>query len=501
MYAPFPHLRNLPLSPHQVTNFLPHHPGGSKIVLQLAGRDATSEYDPIHPPGTLEQNLPPEANLGAIDPTTLPKPNEPSIEDTPTAAPTGPPPLDSLLNLDEIEEVATKQLSKKAWAYYYSAGDDLLSKRLNNSVYKSILLRPRIFIDCEECDTSTTLLGHRVNLPVYVSPAAMARLAHPAGEHGIAQACGKYGAMQLISHNASLTPEQIIKDAVPGQVFGWQLYAQIEKRKSENMLARINKLSDKIKCVCLTLDAPVPGKREHDERAQNVGSNLPVTSAVQEGSVSKTDASPNAPRGGIAAQLFLGTSPKLTWKETLPWLAKHTPLPVILKGIQTHEDAYLASLHTPQVKGIILSNHGGRAADTAPPAVHTLLEIRKYCPEVFSRIEVWVDGGIRRGTDVVKALCLGARGVGIGRAALWGLGAGGPEGVERTLESMYLPNRQTQGQIAGLLTVWDSPKIRNRNLHAPLRRPYNQRSRTTLCKFITNNPPPPTQEEPKTIRF
>jgi L-lactate dehydrogenase (cytochrome) len=127
----------------------------------------------------------------------------------------------------------------------------------------------------------------------------------------------------------------------------------------------------------------------------------------------------------------------LTWRTTLPWLRKHTSLPIVLKGIQAHEDAYLAAQHTPQVIGIILSNHGGRAADTAPPAVHTLLEIRKYCPEVFDRLEVLVDGGIRRGTDVVKALCLGAKGVGIGRPALFGLGAGGPSGVERVLESKF----------------------------------------------------------------
>lgn len=130
--------------------------------------------------------------------------------------------------------------------------------------------------------------------------------------------------------------------------------------------------------------------------------------------------------------------PSLTWAETLKWLAKHTELPIVLKGIQTHEDAYIATQYTPQVKGIILSNHGGRSLDTAPPAVHTMLEIRKYCPEVFDKIEVWVDGGIKRGTDVVKALCLGARGVGIGRAALWGLGAGGVDGVKRTLQSMII---------------------------------------------------------------
>ena len=382
----------------------------------------------MHPPGTLEDSLSPEAKLGQIDVETLPKDEAPKEQQHLDGA-EGPPPLESLLNLDEIEEVATKLISRKAWAYYFSAGDDLISKKLNNQVYRSILLRPRVFVDCEICDTSTTFLGHLVRTPIYVSPAAMARLAHPSGEAGIAQACSKLGAMQLISNNASMTPEQIVADALPDQVFGWQLYAQIEQNKSEAMLARIEKLRPKIKFVCLTLDAPVPGKREHDQKSDTVGAGLAVTSAVQAGST------PKPAGGGIGKSLFAGTSPKLTWKRTLPWLAKHTTLPIVLKGIQTHEDAYLASLYTPQVRGIILSNHGGRAADTAPPAIHTLLEIRKYCPEILSKIEIFVDGGIRRGTDVVKALCLGARGVGIGRAALWGLGAGGPAGVERTLES------------------------------------------------------------------
>lgn len=352
----------------------------------------------------------------------------------------GPVDLETLLNLQDIEDVATKNISHKAWAYYYSASDDLWSKANNGAAYRQVLLRPRVFVDCVACDTSTSFLGHDVKLPIYVSPAAMARLAHPDGEWGIAQACSKYGAMQVISQNASMTPEQIVADATPGQVFGWQLYVQNERSKSEAMLARINAL-DSIKFITLTLDAPVPGKREHDERSKNVASNLPVRAAVQDQSLSKTTSdakTPAPPKSmGLGQSLFWGTAADLTWRTTLPWLAKHTTKPIVLKGIQTHEDAYLASLHAPQVKAIILSNHGGRALDTAPPAVHTLLEIRKYCPEVFDRIEVWVDGGIKRGTDVVKALCLGAKGVGLGRAALFGLGAGGKEGVERVLESMF----------------------------------------------------------------
>ncbi|KAI9836274.1 MAG: hypothetical protein M1819_001611 [Sarea resinae] len=433
---------------YDVTDFLPNHPGGSKIILQLAGRDATKEYDPIHPPGTLEEHLKPEAKIGRIDPETLPRPEEPSVEDSADQVQDGSPPLDSLLNLNDIEEVATKRISQKAWAYYFSASDDSISKQLNNRIYQSILLRPRIFIDCERCDTSTTLLGHKVGLPIFVSPAAMARLAHTSGEAGIAQACGKFSALQIISNNASMTPEQIVRDALPGQVFGWQLYVQTERKKSEDMLKRINALRDKIRFICLTLDAPTPGKRELDEKSKNVGSKLPIKAAVQEGSAS----TPSPQSTGLGNALFAGTSPKLTWKETLQWLARQTSLPIVLKGVQTHEDAYLAYLHAPQVKGIILSNHGGREADTAPPAINTLLEIRKYCPEVFSKIEVWVDGGIKRGTDVVKALCLGARGVGIGRAALWGLGAGGPEGVERTFEILKA-ELETAMRLLGAQTV------------------------------------------------
>ncbi|KAF5863149.1 hypothetical protein ETB97_010608 [Aspergillus alliaceus] len=436
---------------YDVTDFLSEHPGGSKIILKLAGKDATEEYDPIHPPGILEENLKPEAMLGTVNPETLPK-----IEAEPAPSSSGetegPPSMESLLNMDDIEQAATKNVSKKAWAYYYSASDDKITKNFNTKVYRSILLRPRVFIDCTRCDLNTTLLGHKLAMPIYVSPAAMARLGHPAGEVGIAEACRSFGAMQIISNNASMTPEQIIKDAPPGQVFGWQIYVQIDRKKSEAMLARINELKQ-IKFIVLTLDAPVPGKREDDERGNAVGASAPVPSAAKTaGSAEDETSRINQSPGGVGKQLFAGTDPSLTWRETLPWLAERTDLPIILKGLQTHEDAYIASLHTPQVKGIILSNHGGRALDTAPPAVHTLMEIRKYCPEVFDRLEVWVDGGIRRGTDVVKALCLGAKAVGIGRPALWGLGAGGVDGVKRTLQ-ILADESKTCMRLLGVETV------------------------------------------------
>jgi L-lactate dehydrogenase (cytochrome) len=444
---------------YNVTKFLPEHPGGSAAILRLAGTDATVEYDPIHPPGTLEENLSSEYIVGTIDESTVPThpANDHSTQPTDknsiwagawaeselTASELAQKmsagslqgifvkSLDECLNLQDIESFATTQLSNKAWAYYYSAGDDLYSKQFNNHAYNKILLRPRIFIDCTYCSLTTTLLPRsasplKLDIPIFVSPAAQARLAHPDGEAGIARACSKFGAMQLISNNASLTPEQIVA-ASPNGTFGFQLYIQDTRDKSAKVLARIAKLPQ-IKLICLTLDAPVPGKREHDER-RSVG---PTQSTANVDLAADPAARAAAAEGGVGKALFAGTATDLTWRTTLPWLAEHTDLPLVLKGIQTHEDALLATRY-PQVHGILLSNHGGRALDTAPPAVHTLLEIRRHCPEVFDKVDVWVDGGIKRGTDIVKALCLGAKAVGIGRAALYGLGAGGQTGVEKVL--------------------------------------------------------------------
>lgn len=403
----------------KVTDFISEHPGGAHVILKLAGKDATEEFHPVHPSGTLEESLKPEAFLGTIDPATMskaqpPASNFPKKEDHPS--------IQSLLNMDEIEELATTKLSRKAWAYYYSAADDKITKRLNTEAFRSILLRPRVFIDCRECSLETNLLNNQVSMPIYVSPAAQARLGHPAGEAGIAEACRNLGAMQIISNSASMTPEQIVANAAPGQVFGWQLYVQDDRTKSEKMIDRVNKLGA-IKFLVLTLDTPVMGKREDDQRSGNVINEITEFQ------------SPEGSKERLEKQVFAGMDPSLTWNKTLGWLEKHTSLPIVLKGIQTHEDAYNAALHRSRVKGIILSNHGGRSLDTSPPAVHTLLEMRKYCPEVFDKVEVWIDGGVRRGTDVVKAMCLGAKGVGVGRPPLWGLAAGGVEGVERTLQS------------------------------------------------------------------
>ncbi|KAJ6438120.1 hypothetical protein O9K51_08709 [Purpureocillium lavendulum] len=198
-----------------------------------------------------------------------------------------------------------------------------------------------------------------------------------------------------------------IVTAGSGAVFAWQLYVLKDIAATEKVLQQIRAIPQ-IKFIVLTLDAPFPGKREADVRFKMAEM-----------------------AGGAPAQAW-GTESALTWQKTLAWLSTQTNLPIVLKGIQCHEDAYTATKF-PAVKGIILSNHGGRAVDTAPTPLQVLLEIRKFCPEVLGKIDVMIDGGIRRGTDVVKALALGAKGVGIGRAALYGLALAGEKGVEQTL--------------------------------------------------------------------
>jgi isopentenyl diphosphate isomerase/L-lactate dehydrogenase-like FMN-dependent dehydrogenase len=238
----------------------------------------------------------------------------------------------------------------------------------------------------------------------------MAKLAHPAGEAGIAVACSKWKTLQIISKNASMPLSDIV-EAGPDATFAWQLYVLKDIKATEKTLARIRDIPQ-IKFIVLTLDAPFPGKREKDERFKMAEA-----------------------KAGIPPKPW-GTESALTWTKTLSWLRTQTDLPIVLKGIQTYEDACLAT-RFPCVKGIIISNHGGRALDTTTTPVQVLLEIRKHCPQVFDRLDVLVDGGIRRGTDVVKALALGAKGVGIGRAALYGLAVGGEAGVSRALESKF----------------------------------------------------------------
>ncbi|KAL0944625.1 mitochondrial cytochrome [Colletotrichum truncatum] len=399
---------------YDITAFLASHPGGKAILLKNSGKDATKAFDSFHPIELIDEHLKEDQILGTFEAGTADGPSDSGSSPDAVAQQPAPqvseefvPPVSHILSISEMEQYAMKKLSPKAISYYASGTDDEVTKIGNGTIFRSILLRPRVFVDCTRCSLETTLIGNKVGMPLYVSPAAMAKLAHPVGEAGIAAACSKFKGLQIISKNASMSPSAIV-EAGPDATFAWQLYVLKDIETTEKTLAQIRAIPQ-IKFIVLTLDAPFPGKREADERFK--------MAEVE---------------GGAPPQVW-GTESGLTWKKTLAWLSKHTSLPIVLKGIQTHEDAYAATLF-PSVKGIIISNHGGRALDTTMTPVQVLLEIRKFCPQVFDKIDVLIDGGVKRGTDIVKALALGAKGVGIGRAALYSLAVGGQAGVERALQ-------------------------------------------------------------------
>ncbi|WWC60018.1 uncharacterized protein I303_102581 [Kwoniella dejecticola CBS 10117] len=405
---------------YDLTEFAEIHPGGAGHIHRVAGRDASGIFNPIHPPGTIENGLDEESFKGLVDPMTLPQTvskeqsgekEERKIE------------LAEIIGLPDFDEAARRLLTGKAWAYMSSGATDQFTLDLNRKAFNSILFRPRIMVDVDIADTRTTMLGHETSLPIFISPAGMAKLAHPEGECLLAKGAGQCDIIQMISTNASAPLPDIISSATsPSQTFFMQLYVDRNREKSEALIKKINDLG--LKAIFVTVDAAAPGKREADERSR---AEVEVASGISGGKISSDNKG-----GGIGRSVGGFIDPKLSWKD-VAWLRKHTTLPIGLKGVQTVEDAMRAA--EMGVDAIYLSNHGGRALDGSPPAMYTLLEINRICPQILKKCEVYLDGGCRRGTDVVKALCLGAKGVGMGRPFLYSL-TYGEEGVVHAIEIM-----------------------------------------------------------------
>ncbi|KAK3181083.1 hypothetical protein K4F52_007624 [Lecanicillium sp. MT-2017a] len=339
-------------------------------------------------------------------------------------------PLDSLISVDDFEQAASEDLNPKTWAFISSAATDLYTKRRNKSAYSEITLRPRILRNVAHLDLSTEMLGGKLRLPIFCSPAAMATLVHPEGEKDIGRACKASGMAQCVSTSAAYPLKDIVaainqheaKTAHNTPVY-FQLYVDKNRKRSEELLQQVQKCG--ATAIFLTVDAPVAGKREADER---IKADVNVSSPLS-GAKASNDA-----KGGSLGRTMAGfIDPSVTW-EDIQWIRSCAPeLRIVLKGVQTCEDAVLAA--QAGVDGIVLSNHGGRSLDTSPATILLLLEMRKNCPEVFHQLDVLVDGGITRGTDIFKALCLGAKAVGVGRGALYGLNYG-YEGVVKFFDSM-----------------------------------------------------------------
>lgn len=326
-----------------------------------------------------------------------------------------------LINVFDFEEAARAKLPAMVFDYYAGGAQDEVTLRANRAAFERTCLRYRVLVDVSQRDLATTVLGQRVAMPILIAPTAFHGLAHPEGEVATARAAAKAGTILVLSTFSNAPLEDVV-GAAPGAVW-FQLYVYRDRGASQALVERAEAAG--CTALVLTVDAPLLGRRERDIRQRFhlpeglVASNL---LAAGYGHV------PAAGSGsGLARYITSLLDASLSWRD-LEWLRGITRLPLLVKGIVRSDDAVRALEHG--AAGVIVSNHGGRQLDTAPATLDVLPTIAEA---VGNRTEVLVDGGIRRGSDVVKALALGARAVLAGRPILWGLAVDGENGVFQVL--------------------------------------------------------------------
>ncbi len=313
----------------------------------------------------------------------------------------------AFVNLSDYETQARKVLDTPVLDYFDGGANDEVTLRENPSAFGRIPLHYRVLCGTDRRDMHTRVLGHELRTPIIAAPVALLGMAHPDGDAAAARAATAAGSIFVLS-TFSTTPVEQVVDAARGPVW-FQLYVYKDRAASAALVNRVEAAG--CSAIELTVDAPVLGLRERDVRN---------AFALPDGLwVPNLTADARRPAAAFPAMI----DPGLTWDD-LAWLRSITTLPILVKGIVRADDAQRAV--EAGASGIVVSNHGGRQLDTAPATIDVLGSITQA---VGNRIDVLFDGGIRRGTDVVKALALGARAVKIGRPVLWGLATDGQKGV------------------------------------------------------------------------
>lgn len=331
--------------------------------------------------------------------------------------------LDKVLSIPHFAELAQERVAPAAWARVEGGAADEITLRWNREAYDQIRLRSRALVDVSNLDTRVTLFGQELAFPLVLSPTGGQGFVHEEGDLGVVHGAGAANATLIISSSASMRVEEVVR-AATGPVW-FQLYVQRDREFTRDLVQRAE--SAGCRAMCLTVDSPSHGIRDREYRLK--------------------DQLPERPLPNFYAKDYL--DPTVTWKD-VEWLRSFATTPVLLKGIMDPEDAEIAG--KAGVDGVFVSNHGARNLDTAPATIDALPRIAE---RVAGQIPVLVDGGIRRGTDVLKALALGATAVGIGRPYLYGLGVGGAAGVTRVVEllrrefelAMMLTGRPTIASI------------------------------------------------------
>jgi 4-hydroxymandelate oxidase len=315
----------------------------------------------------------------------------------------------NLVNLFDYEQLARASLKPEIWDYFQGGSGDEITLRENRDAFERIKLLPRVLRDVRSVDIGTVVQGTEVSLPVLIAPTAFHGLVHPQGECATALAASKSKTVMIASTFATRRLEEVAGSASGSRWF--QLYVYHDMGLTGALVQRAEAAG--YHAIVLTVDVPRLGRRERDKRN---GFRLPQDLHIA--NIDKTFISGD----------YLPEPAAITW-DIVPWLRSMTSLPIVLKGIITPEDALLALEHG--VNGIVVSNHGGRQLDGTIASIEALPHVSRA---VAGRCEIYVDGGIRRGTDILKALALGARAVLIGRPAIWGLAANGAEGVQQILD-------------------------------------------------------------------
>ena len=423
-----------------VTEFAPRHPGGAEIITEYLGGDASNAYNEVHSPSVAGRHLDRSKNKGRLDMSTVTdewqakqadkhEGSNPLLEEER-------PPLDAIINLQDFAEAAKKTASRKTWAFQMTAANDCFTRDANADFYRKIWFRPRVLVGVKNVSTDATVMGHKFKLPLFSSPAALAKLSHPQGELAMARGLAACGSTIIACANASYSFAEIAEVLPENHPLFYQLYMNRDRKVSEDLVRSVSK-NPNLKAITVTVDLPVVGKREDDERVK-IEATYKATKSLQTQTIKR-----DKKGSGLARATGSFIDPDLKW-EDITWLKSITHVPIFVKGIQCAADARKALDYG--CGGIYISNHGGRAVDTAQPSILTLLEIQANCPEVLEQMEVFIDGGIRRGTDVLKAICLGASAVCLGRPFLYAVGYG-QEGVEHAIEcestDYFLPSPES----------------------------------------------------------
>jgi isopentenyl diphosphate isomerase/L-lactate dehydrogenase-like FMN-dependent dehydrogenase len=321
------------------------------------------------------------------------------------------------INVADYERLAAERLDPGVHGYFAGGAGDERTLRDNVEAFGRWQLRPRVLVDVSEASAATSVLGMELEMPLLVAPVAFQKLAHPDGEPGMARAAAAAGTAMCLSSLASASPGEVA-EAAPDGTHVLQLYVFKDRGVTRALIDEA--VEHGFSAIALTVDAPQAGHRERDYRT---GFEVPADITVPALDAAVGPGVSITPRG-----VFELVDPALTWNE-LEMIASECSLPVLVKGVQTGEDGWLATEHG--AAGVVVSNHGGRQLDCVAASLDMLPEVVEA---VDGRAEVLMDGGIRRGTDVVVALALGARAVLAGRAPLWGLAVDGTDGARRVLE-------------------------------------------------------------------